>query len=92
METIYCDVYLIGPLPILSGIQSAEFRRQGATFFLAYLRSLDPDHILHGLLSGSSDACQERLKSRRPFVPAARNLLNNIAGLGIRVSEWTKYR
>ena len=38
-------------LPILSGIQPAELRRLGATHSLAYLRSLDPDHILHGLLS-----------------------------------------
>ena len=44
--------------------------------------------MLHGLLSGSSDARQVRLKSRRPFVPAARNLLDNLARLGIRVSEW----
>ena len=43
--------------------------------------------MLHGLLSGSSDARQERLRSRRSFMPAARNLLNNIAGLGIRASQ-----
>ena len=76
-------------LPILSGIQIAELRRMGATLFLVYRGSLDPDHIFNGLLSGSSDACQERLRSRRPFVPAARNLLNNLAGLGIRAFEWT---
>ena len=33
--------------------------------------SLDPDHILYGLLT--SDTRQVRLRSRRPFVPAARN-------------------
>ena len=43
-------------LPILSGIQSAELRRLGATLSLAYRGSLDTDHILYGLLSGSSDA------------------------------------
>ena len=42
-------------LPILSGIQPAELRRMGATLSLAYRGSLDPDHILHGLLNGSSD-------------------------------------
>ena len=42
-------------LPVLSGIQPAELRRMGATLSLAYRGSLDPDHILHGLLSGSSD-------------------------------------
>ena len=64
----------------------------GATLSLAYRGSLDPDHILHGLLSGSSDNRQVRLRSRRPFVPAARNLLDNLARLGIRASEWTNYK
>ena len=32
------------------------------------------DHILYGLLSGPSDTRQARLRSRRPFVPTARNL------------------
>ena len=79
-------------LPILSGIQPAELRRMGATLFLAYRGSLDPDHILHGLLSGSSDTGQVRLRSRRPFVPGARNLLDNLARLGIRASEWTNHK
>ena len=70
-------------LPVLSGIQPAELRRLGATLSLAYRGSLDPDHILHGLLSGSSDTGQVRLRSRRPFVPGARNLLDNFARLGI---------
>ena len=52
-------------LPILSGIQPAEFRRMAATLSLAHHGSLDPDHILHGLLSGSSDTRQVRLRSRR---------------------------
>ena len=39
-------------LPILSGIQPAELRRMGATLSLAHHGSLDPDHILYGLLSG----------------------------------------
>ena len=68
-------------LPVLSGIQPAELRRLGATLSLAYRGSLDPDHILYGLLSGSSDTRQVRLRSRRPFVLAARNLLDNLARL-----------
>ena len=79
-------------LPVLSGIQPAELRRMEATLFLAHLGSLDPDYILHGLLSGSSDTRQMRLRYRRPFVPAARNLLDNLARLGIRASEWTKHK
>ena len=74
-------------LLILSGIQPAELRQLGTTPYLAYLGSLDPDHIFYDVLSGLSDARQQRLTSRRPFVPAARNLLNNLAGLGIRASE-----
>ena len=79
-------------LPVLSGIQPAELRRMGATLSLAYRGSLDPDHILYGLLSGFSDNRQVRLRSRRPFVPAARNLLDNLAKLGIRASEWTNHK
>ena len=50
-------------LPILSGIQPAELRRMGTTLSLAYRGSLDPDHILHSLLIGSSDTRQVRLRS-----------------------------
>ena len=79
-------------LPVLSGIQPAELRRLGATLSLAYCGSLDPNHILYGLLSGSSDTRQVKLRSRRPFVPVARNLLDNLARLGIRASEWTNLK
>ena len=78
-------------LPVLSGIQPAELRL-GTTLSLVYSGSLDPDHILHGLLSGSSDNRQVRLRSRRPFVPGAWNLLENLARLGIRASEWINHK
>ena len=64
----------------------------GATLSLAHRRSLNPDHILYGLLSGSLDARQEQLRSRRPFVPAAPNLLDILAGLDMRVSKWTNHK
>ena len=79
-------------LPVFSGIQPAELCRMGTTLPLAHCGSLDPDHILYGLLSGSSDTRQVRLRSRRPFVPGARNILNNLARLGIRASEWTNHK
>ena len=79
-------------LPVLSGIQPAELRRMGATLSLAHCGSLDPNHILHGLLSGSSDTRQVRLRSRHPFMPAAQNLLDNLAKLGIHASEWTNHK
>ena len=68
-------------LPVLSGIQPAELRRMEATLSLAYRGSLDPDHILHVVLSGSSDTGQVRLRSRRSFVPGARNVLDNLPDL-----------
>ena len=79
-------------LHILSGIQPAELCRLGATLSLAHCGSLDPDHILHGLLNGSSDNCQAKLRSRHPFLPAAWNLLDNLARLGICASEWTNHK
>ena len=79
-------------LPVLSGIQPAELRRMEATLSLAYRGSLDPDHILHGLLSGSSDNRQVRLRSKRPFVAGAQNLLDNLGRLGIRASEWINHK
>ena len=79
-------------LSILSGIQPAELRQMGATLSLAYRESLDPDHTLYGLLSGFPDTRQVRLRSRRPFVSAARNLLDNLARLGIRASEWKNHK
>ena len=62
--------------------------RLEAILSLTYRGSLDIDYILNDLLSGSSDARQERLRFRRSFVPAARNLLNSLAGLSIRFSQW----
>ena len=79
-------------LHVLSGIQPAELRRLGATLSLAHGGFLDSDHILHGLLSGFSDTRQVRLRSRRPFVPGARNSLDNLARLGIRASKWTNHK
>ena len=61
-------------LSILSGIQPADLRRLGATLSLAHRGCLGPDHILYGVLSVFSSTRQVRLRSRRPFVPAVRNL------------------
>ena len=79
-------------LSILLGIQPAELCRLGATLSLDLRGFLDPDHILYGLLSGSSDTRQVRLRSRRPFVPAGWNLLVNLTGLSIRVFKWTYHK
>ena len=52
----------------------------------------DLDNILLGQLSGLLDVPRERLKARRPFVPVARKLLNDLSKLGIRAAQWTNYR
>ena len=46
---------------VLSSIQPAELRRMEASLSLAHRGSLNPDHILYGLLSGSSDTRKLRL-------------------------------
>ena len=64
----------------------------GATLSLTHHGSLDPDHILYGLLGGSSDTYQMKLTSRCLFVSAVWNLLDNLARLGICASEWTNHK
>ena len=73
-------------LPVLSSIQPAELRLQEATLFLTNRSSLDPGHILHGQLTEPYVASKDILKSRHPFVPAARKLLHNFSNLGIRAA------
>ena len=63
-----------------------------ATISLAYRGSLDLDHILYGLLSGSSDTRQVRPRSRRPFVQAARNLLDNLADDEHKQTFWKSWK
>ena len=78
-------------LPILAGIQPAELRRRGATLSLANRATLNPDHILHEQLVGKQNAHQGRLKSRRPFVPAAQKLLDSLTESDIRAAQWMDY-
>ena len=79
-------------LPVLAGVQPAELRRSGATLFLANRAIHDPDHVLHRQLIGQQDAHLGRLRSRRPFVPAAWKLLGSLSELDIRVKQWTKHK
>ena len=65
-------------LSILSSVLPDVLRQPGATLSLGYRGSLDPDHLLYGILSGFSDARQEKVRPRCLFVSAARNLLNNL--------------
>ena len=79
-------------LPVLTGIQPAELCRLGATFSLANCAIHDLDHVLPGQLVGQRDAHLGRLRSRRPFVPAAWKLLDSLSKLNIRVKQWTKHK
>ena len=79
-------------LHVLAGIQQAELRHLGATLSLANRAIHDPDHVLHGQLVGQQNAHQGRLRSRRPFVPAARKLLDSLSELDIPMKQWTKHK
>ena len=76
-------------IPVFLGIQPTELRRQGAIFFIFNRGYLDPDNILRSQLHGSQDISKKRLKFRRPFVLAARKLLNSLSEMGIRAAYWT---
>jgi len=62
-------------LPIHTGIQPAELRPRGDTLSLAR-RAMERGHLLHSALTRPSGAAAWRLKSRRPFVPAAQQLIS----------------
>jgi len=62
-------------LPILAGIQPADFRRNGATLSLAR-RAMEPRHLLHSALTCPPNGNARRLKSRHTFVPAAQQLIS----------------
>ena len=79
-------------LPVLAGIQPAELRRLGVTLSLANRAIHNPHHVLHGQLVGQQDAHLGRLRSRRPFVPAAWKLLDSLSELDVRVKQWTKHK
>ena len=78
--------------PVLASTQPAELRRLGATLSLANRAIHDPDRVLHGQLVGQQDGHLGRLRSRRPFVPAAWKLLNSLSELNIRVKPRTKHK
>ena len=81
-------------LPVFLGIQSGELSRQKATFFAGlalttFCLLLATGYILHGQLTKPQADSKERLKSRHPFAPAARQLLHNLCELGIHAAQWT---
>ena len=79
-------------LSVFAGTQPAELRRLGAILSLANRSIHDLGHVLHGQLVEQHDAHHGRLRSRRPFVPAAWKLLDSLSELDIRVKQWTKHK
>jgi len=75
-------------LPIHAGIQPAELRRIEATLSLAR-RAMEPAHLLHSTLTRPSSANARRLRSRRPFVPAAQQL---IGSSDVRAAQWADHQ
>jgi len=78
-RTAICD-WVLRPtpsnnLPVLAGIQPAEFFRKAATQPLA-CSALEPGHLLHFALTSTPDEKQEQLKSSHSFVSAAQELLH----------------
>jgi len=83
--------YTSGQPSILAGIQPAELRRSGATLFLGR-RAMEPGQLLHSALTRPSTAAAQRLKSRRPFVPAAQQLISFSDNNNTRVAQWADHR
>jgi len=78
-------------LPILTGIQPAELRRNGATLFLGR-RAMEPGHLLHSALTRASSADARRLKSRYTFIPAAQQLISFSDNSNISAAQWRDYQ
>ena len=69
---------------------TAELRRRKATLTLAR-QALEPNHLLHHKIISPELRQSRRLKSRHPFVPAARQLLFNLNHLDIRAADWAEH-
>jgi len=79
-------------IPILAGIQRAEFHRNGATLPLAR-HAMEPGHLHHSALTRPSSANARRLKSRHPFVPAAQQLTRLLSdNNNIRAAHWADHQ
>jgi len=78
-------------LPILAGIQPAEIHRRGATLSLG-CRAVEPGNLLHSALTRPSGAAARRLKSRHPFVPAAKQLISFSDNNNVRAAQWADHQ
>ena len=77
-------------LKVLAGIPPAELCRRQAKLTLA-CRALEPDHLFRHKIISPELRQSRRLKSRHPFVPAAREPLFNLNQLDIRATDWAEH-
>ena len=80
-------------LPVLAGILPAKLCRIQATLFLAR-RALEPRHLLQTTPKqdhGPEQRHTRLLKSRQPFVVAAKDLMSNLDQLDIKTTEWAEH-
>ena len=78
-------------LPILSGIQPADFRRNGATLSLTP-RAMKLGPLLHAALTRLSSVDARLLKSRHPYVPAAQELISSSDNNNSRAAHWADHQ
>ena len=74
---------------VLADIPAAELHRRRATLTLAR-RALEPNHLLHHKIISPELRQSRCLKSRHPFVPAAKELLSNLNQLDVRAADWAE--
>ena len=76
-------------LTVLAGISPAELCRRQVTLTLAR-RVLEQNHLHHKIISPELRQ-SHRLKSKHPFVPAARELISNLNQLDIRAADLVEH-
>ena len=66
-----------------------QFCRE-ATLFLV-CQAMEPNHLLYPTITAPEQEQSRRLKSRLPFVPAAKSLLTDFAHLKIKTADLAEY-
>ena len=79
-------------LPVLTGVQPAELRRQGTTLSLAYRSMMDLSYLLHQLMVVPIFVQGKTLRSYNSFVPAERKMLSELPKMSIRSAQWINFK
>ena len=78
-------------LPILAGIQPAEFRCKEVKLSQAR-RTKEPGHLPHSMLTRPPSGDSRRLKSRHQFVSAAQQLFTLSDNNNVRTAHWVDHQ